>query len=181
MFNTTDGDGGFFDNLVNDIQEGINDLLNDVTSDIADALNLPDFYRVHVMEYCQGAYTPNATVDDPGTNTTKCSNQTTFFHFEPSKIVEDALPSGITLEDIHWPDEITNTERTIKVATNAMFVCYIIGIAFAGVGILTAIWAILSGGRLSGLVNLAVDLVSEISQADASQSCTRRRVQLKVM
>ncbi|RVX71549.1 hypothetical protein B0A52_05121 [Exophiala mesophila] len=172
LFNTTDGDGGFFDTLINDIQEGINDLVNDVTSDIAEALNLPDFYRVHVMDFCQGIYYPNASLDDPEARTTRCSNRTTFFHFEPSKTVEEALPSGITLEDLHWPSEIRTAERSIKVATNAMFVCYVIGIAFAGVGIFTAIWAIISGGRLSALVNLVVDLIAFLGLGIASAIAT---------
>lgn len=162
MFNTTDeDDGGFFSNIANDIQEGINDLVNDITSDIAEALNLPDFYRVHLLDYCEGEYSPNSTARNPGMNTTECSNRTVGFHFEPSRYIEEALPSGITLEDIHWPEDITDAERTIRAATTAMIVIYIIGIGFAGIAIFTAIWAVFSGGRLSALVNMTVDLVSE--------------------
>ena len=160
VFNTTDGDGGFFDNLVNSLQDDLNDLINDVTSDIASALDLPDYYRVHVMDFCQGFYTPNSTIDDPGMNTTECSNRTTFFHFEPSKVVADALPSGITLDDIHWPDEIQDAEKALRIASNAMVVFYIIGIALTGIGIFTAIWAVLTDGRLSALVNFIIDFVS---------------------
>lgn len=112
------------------------------------------------MDFCQGTYSPNSTVKNPSLNTTECSNRTTFFHFRPSKIIEDALPDGITLEDLHWPDEIEDAERAIRIASNAMVVCYIIGIAFAGIAILTAVWAIFSSGRLSGLINFAIDLVS---------------------
>lgn len=93
-------------------------------------------------------------------NTTECSNRTTFFHFEPTKIVEDALPDGITLEDIHWPSEIRDAERAVRIASNAMVVCYILGIPFSGIAILTAVWAIFSSGRLSGLINFVVDFVS---------------------
>jgi len=160
LFNTTDGDGGFFDNLVNSLQEDLNDLINDVTSNIAEALDLPDFLRVHVMDFCQGEYSPNSTVRNPSMNTTECSNRTTFFHFRPTEIIEERLPSGITLEDIHWPDEIRDAERAVTVATNAMVVCYIIGIIFAGLAIFTAIWALFSSGRLSPLINFVTDMVS---------------------
>ncbi|KEF61250.1 uncharacterized protein A1O9_02815 [Exophiala aquamarina CBS 119918] len=172
LFNTTDGDGGFFDDLVNDLQEDINDLINDASSDIAEALNLPDFLSVHVMDFCQGTYSPNSTVRNPSMNTTECSNRTTLFHFRPTKIVEDALPDGITLEDIHWPSEIQDAERAIRIASNAMVVCYIIGIVFAGLAIFTAIWAIFSSGRLSALINFVIDMLAFLSLGIASAIAT---------
>ncbi|KIX09977.1 uncharacterized protein Z518_01058 [Rhinocladiella mackenziei CBS 650.93] len=160
LFNTTDGDGGLFDSLVNDIQDDINDLLNDATSDIAEALDLPDFFNVHLMNFCQGSYAPNATAEDPHQNITECSNSSLSFHFEPTKTVEEHLPDGITLEDIHWPDEIRDAENAVKVASMATIVFYIIGTACAGIGMFTAVWGVLNERRLTALINVGIDVLA---------------------
>jgi len=172
VFNTTDGDGGFFDNLINNLQGDINNLVNDVSSDIAQALDLPDFFNVHLMDFCEGSYAPNATAKDPRENITECSNRTTLFHFQPTKIIQDALPDGITLQDLHWPDEIQDAERTLKVASITMIVFYIIGIAFAGIAILTAICGIFTDGRLSASVNFLVDVLAFLTIGIASAIST---------
>lgn len=173
VFNTSDGDGGFFDNLVNDIQDDLNSLVNDVTSDIAEALDLPDFFNVHLMGFCEGSYMPNATVHHARENITDCSNRTTLFHFEPTKVIQEKLPSGITLDDIHWPQTIEDAERALKIASIAMVVLYIIGITFAGIAILTALWGIWAGGRLSAIVNFLIDMVRAKTTKRASSQWTQ--------
>lgn len=164
LFNTTDGDGGFFSNLVNDLEGDINSLISDVSSDIANALDLPDFYNVHVMAFCEGSYEPNTTARHAHENVTECSNKTLSFHFQPSKIIQDHLPDGITLNDIHWPKEIEDAERTLQVASIVMVVFYIIGITFAGLAVLAALGGFFTNGRLSAMINFLIDVVSGVSK-----------------
>jgi len=158
--------------LLSSLEGDLNSLLSDVASDIATALDLPDFLNVHLMDYCEGTYEPNATDRHASENITLCSNRTVGFHFQPTKIIQDHLPSGITLDDIHWPQEVENAERDIKIASIAMIVLYIIGISFAGLAILGAVWGIFTEGRLSAFINFVIDLVSLISKTSSMPAPT---------
>jgi hypothetical protein len=160
-FNTSDGDGGIFDTFVNDLQGDLNDLINDAADEVADALNLTDFYSVHLMNYCKGFYEPNATQQGASENITFCSKKEALFHFNPTKIVNDSLPEQISLDQIQWPQEIEDATNAIRVAAIAMFVFYVIGIAFAGLAIIGALLGIFTEGRLSAFANLLLDIVSK--------------------
>ena len=158
-FNTSDG-GNFFTNIINEIEQEINKLLDDAESDIARYFDLKDFYSAHIMNYCEGYYEPNATVKHPSENITHCSNTTTFFHFDPTQIIQNELRPGLNLTDIHWPHEIEEAARAIEVTAKAMFVFYIIGVVFAGLAVLGAVIGLFASGRLSAFTNFLLDIVS---------------------
>jgi hypothetical protein len=160
LFNTSDGDGGLLSTIGNDIQGDLNNIINDLTDDIASSLGLPDFFNVHVMDFCQGEYSPNTTAKHIKKNVTECSNSTLSFHFEPTRYVQEHLPNGVTLDDIHWPSAVEDAEKTIKVVSRVMIIFYIIGIVFAGLAIITALLGVFFDGRISAFVNWVVDLVS---------------------
>jgi len=172
LFNTSDGSGGVFSTLLNDLEGDIDNLLNNVTSDIATALDLPDFFNVHIMDFCEGTYMPNTTDRHAHENITECSNRTTSFHFQPTKIVQEHLPSGITLEDIHWPDEVQKAEQDLKVASIAMTIFYVIGSTFAGIALLAAVWDVFANGRLSAMVNFLIDILAFLAIGIASAIST---------
>jgi hypothetical protein len=157
LFNTTDGSGGLLDNLTNDIQGSVNDLFNDVTSDIANALDLPDFFTMYLRSYCTGIYQHNASETSSFTD---CSNHTALFHFNPTEIVQRYLPDGLTLEDLHWPSAIETAEGALKAAGMALNVLYMLSIICIGTGALAAAWKLRFDRRLSAMINLAVDTVS---------------------
>lgn len=160
MFNTSDGDGGLLSDLGNDIQEGINDIINDISVDIASLLDLPDFFNVHVTDFCTGTFEPNSTARNARKNVTDCTNSSLGFHFQPTKFVEEHLPSGISLDDIHWPSDVTDAERTLKTVSRIMVIFYIIGIVFSGIAMLSAVACIFFDGRLSAFINWMIDVVS---------------------
>ena len=137
----------------------INNLINNATSDIAAAFNLHDFYAAHVMNYCEGYYEGNDTAGATE-NITHCSNRTAFFHFDPTRIIQDELAPGLNLSDLHWPSEIEDAVSTIEAASKAMFVFYVISIVFAGFAVLGAIWGVFANGRLSALVNFLLDILA---------------------
>jgi SUR7/PalI family len=161
-FNTTDGDGGFFDNLINSAQDEANDLISGAADEAAEALNITDFYTVHIMNYCEGFFRPNATADNAKKNTTFCSSRKALFHFNPTQIIEDSLPDNIGLSDIQWPEEIQNASRAVRIAGIVMFVFYVVGIAFAGLAVITALLATFAEGHLSALANFLMDIVSRL-------------------
>jgi len=76
------------------------------------------------------------------------------------------------LDDIHWPSDVTDAEHTIKVVSRVMVVFYIIGIAFSGVAMITAIAGIFTNGRLSAFINWLVDVLAFITLGVASAVAT---------
>ena len=159
-FNATDGhSGGFFSNLLNDLENDIDGLLNDVTSDIARAFHIHDFYSVHLMTYCEGYYEPNSTVSNPSENVTQCSNRTAGFFFDPGSIIQKELADNITLADINWPPEIDKAAKDVKVASKATFVFYCIGIGFTGLAFLASAVGVITNGRFSVVANWTLAIV----------------------
>jgi hypothetical protein len=146
--------------LINDAQDEINDAIGDAADAAADALNLTDFYAVHIMNYCEGYFEPNATDDNASKNTTFCSPREALFRFNPTEMIENSLPDNVGLDDIQWPQEIEDASRAVRVATLVMFVFYVIGIAFAGLAVITALLATFTEGRLSAFANFVMDIVS---------------------
>jgi len=165
IFNTTDSDGSFLDNLVNNVQGDVNDLATDITSDIASSLNLSDFYSVYMMNYCKGIYSPNASLTaENGSHVTRkaayCSPRNAMFHFNITKVVQDALPSPITLSSITWPKSITDAESTIRMASIAAETLYIIAIVLTGLALFSAIASLITTGRLSVCFNTVINALS---------------------
>lgn len=177
VFNTTDGDGGFLDGLINDAQDAANDLINDATTEIASQLNISDFYSVHIMNFCEGMFEPNGTVaavndSNVSKNTTHCSSRNALFHFNVTEVVNDALPDQITLSDISWPEAINDAQDTIRTASIAAVVLYILAIAFTGLAFFGAIFGFFTSGRLSACFNVILDLLAFIAIGAASALAT---------
>lgn len=164
------GDSSWLDSLIGDAD---NDLINAATTEIASLLNIADFYSVHVRNYCQGEYEPNATAAavsgaHVSKNTTYCSPSQAWFHFNITEIVQDALPGQISLGDIRWPDSINNAQTEIRAASIAAAILYILAIVFTGLAFLGGIFGFLTAGRLSACSNLLIDLVAFLCIAGAS-------------
>jgi len=117
-----------------------------------------------MMDLCEGTYAPNATQKGAKLNVTGCTKQTAMFHFDISKQISEELKIGplhLNLSDINWPDAIQDGLNTLNTAIDATFVLYAIGIASAGLAIVTSVVAIfLSGSRLTSLGNWGLATLS---------------------
>ncbi|KAL8637142.1 MAG: hypothetical protein Q9228_005556 [Teloschistes exilis] len=166
--------------LLNSIGNSIKGDVNDLIGDIARKFNIHDFYSAHLLDYCEGYYTPSAFANataEPHKNVTQCSNRTALFHFDPSSVIQKELKPGITLDDLHWPSAIKNAVRAVEIASKVMFVLYCIGAAATGLALLGAFLGVLSGGRLAALSNnmlaflafMALGIASAIASAIMSK------------
>lgn len=131
---------------------------------LAQELGIKQWYSLHLMDMCEGTYSPNATFKKAHYNISSCSNMTAMFHFDPTaEINKELQKSGldINITSLDWPDDIQKGLNTLNTALDAVFVLYCIGIAAAGLAILTALVAIfLSGSRLVSLGNWGLTSVS---------------------
>jgi len=124
------------------------------------------------MDLCEGTFAPNATSKGAKKNVTDCSNQTAMYHFEISKILDQQLSIGplhIDLATINWPDEIQDGLDMLNAALDATFVLYAIGIAAAGLAIITSLVAVfMHGSRLISLGNWGLATLSFVALLLAS-------------
>nr|OQO31186.1 hypothetical protein B0A51_01565 [Rachicladosporium sp. CCFEE 5018] len=183
VLNTTSSESSnpfisFIDNVTNSIESEINEGLNS----FAKGLGLHDFYSAHILDFCEGFYTPtdmpNATVSksDIKKNVTDCSNRTAMYHFDPQQTLQLELNnsgnSNINLTDLNWPDEIDAGLKALRIASQAMFVLYCIAIAFAGVAFLAALASNFFTGRISSFINVLIDLLAFLAIGIASAIAT---------
>ncbi|KAF2172507.1 hypothetical protein M409DRAFT_50195 [Zasmidium cellare ATCC 36951] len=168
------------DNIGDSIQDEIEEGINDVAQD----LGIHDFYSAHLMNYCEGFYvpgaTPNSTVSKSQIhkNVTECSNRTAMYNFDPQQIIQKELNNSVgdgvvnLVNDLDWPEDITNGIRALQVAAKATFVLYCIAIGFIGIALILAVVSIFSDGRLSALLNVMVDWLAFLVIGIASAIAT---------
>ncbi|KAB8292445.1 hypothetical protein EYC80_008166 [Monilinia laxa] len=139
-----------------DIANALGDIENGIADKVAKTLGIQDWYSLHLMDMCEGTYTPNATANGAGLNVSSCTNQTAMYHFDINSIISEQLSIGplhLNLSDINWPSAIQDGLDTLSTALNATFVFYCIGSAAAGLAVLTSLAAIFITSRLFSFLN----------------------------
>lgn len=148
--------------ILGSITSSVKDDINGAIIDIVHYLNLHDFYSVHLLDYCEGYYTPTAVVNStsrPSRNVTSCSNRTALFHFDPTGTLQKELKPGVSLQDLHWPSAIQDGIRTLEVASKVMVILYYVGIAVIGLAIIGSIIGFIVGGTLNATLNILLSIV----------------------
>ena len=139
---------------------------------LAAELGIHQWYSLHLMDLCEGSYSPNATEKGAKKNVTKCSNQTAMYHFDITGELNSELEAGklhINLSTISWPSEIQDGINALNAAMDATFILYAIGIAAAGLAILTTVVAFfLSGSRAVSFGNWGLASLSFLALLIAS-------------
>jgi len=159
-------------NLTSEIEGDLDSIIGDVADKLAAELGIKQWYSLHVLDFCEGNYAPNATGEGAHKNGTKCSNQTAMYHFDLTQILNNELEVGklhINLSDINWPDDIQKGLNDLSTALDAEFVLYCVGIASAGLAILTSLVAtFLHGSRLVSFGNFGLASLSFLTLMIAS-------------
>lgn len=141
--------------ILNSIKNTVQKEVNEAISDVAKTLNIHDFYSAHLLDYCEGYFTPTPfqnLTSQPSKNITHCSNETSFFHFDPGAIIQNELKPGINLTDLSWPSAIQDGVRAVEGATDLMFVLYFMGAATTGVALIAALVGVREVWRYSAVI-----------------------------
>lgn len=116
------------------------------------------------MNFCQGDYIPKNYVQkgitNPEKNVTICSQRSTNFTFSPTQNIQDALPKGVTLDDIKWPRAITDAENALKLAMSVLIIFYIASAVTSGLSMAIGIWGVFSQGKAACVLTMVNTLVS---------------------
>ena len=110
----------------------------------------------------KGYFTPSPFTNltsQPSRNVTFCSNQTSFFHFDPAAAIQQELKSGVKLTDLKWPSAIEDGIHAVKAASDLMFVLYVMGVSTTGVALLTALVGVRNAWRYSAVTNIMLSSV----------------------
>ncbi|KAK3072478.1 hypothetical protein LTR53_006730 [Teratosphaeriaceae sp. CCFEE 6253] len=168
----------YIDNVTNSIENEINQDLASFARD----LGLHDFYSAHLLDFCEGYYTPgpvpNATLSRAKIhqNVTSCLNRTAMYSFNPRHILQkelnDSGHGNINLTSLDWPSDVDKGLHALVIAQRATFVLYCVAIALIGIAMLLALASIFMQGRLSALVNVLVDWLAFLAIALASAIAT---------
>lgn len=169
-------------NLINGVKNWGSETVNDAIGEVTSRIGIEDFYSAHMLNYCEGQYTPaeaaNATVSesDISKNVTECSKNRAMYKFDPTAIIQEALNKttgmNITLDDINWPDDIETGIDTLNALMGAMFVLYCVAIGLIFIALFAAVAAILLSGRLSACVNFLVSVLAFLAIGLASALVT---------
>ncbi|RDL31958.1 Uncharacterized protein BP5553_09360 [Venustampulla echinocandica] len=154
---------GTFRNITDSVEDDINGLLNDAADKLAKKLGIKQWYSLHLMDLCDGSYTPNATAQGTNANVSSCSNQTAMYRFDITTPLNRALENGplhINLTTLHFPTEIQDGLDSLSMALNATFVFYAIGIAAAGLVVIISLISFFAGSSILSICNIVVSVLS---------------------
>lgn len=162
--NITSSISGEIHNATSTIEGDLDGILNNLADKLAQTLGIKQWYSLHMMDHCEGTYAPNATEKGAHLNVTTCSNDTSTFGFDIKAIINQQLESGplhINISDLDFPDQIQDGLNALATAFNATFIIYCIGIAAAGIAIITAALAFfMRGSRLVSFFNWGLTSLS---------------------
>ena len=163
--------------LPDSITNSVTNEINEKIDEFRERIGVEDWYSAHMLNYCQGQYTPtevaNATVkqSDIHKNVTECSKSKAMYKFNPTAIIESALNKtgvNVTLEDLQWPDDIQKGINTLNALMAAMFVLYVIAICLIFLTLVTSAIGVLTSGRLSACLNIGLALLAFVAIGVAS-------------
>ncbi|KAJ2903741.1 uncharacterized protein MKZ38_009393 [Zalerion maritima] len=124
------------------VDSAISDLAtvaNDAADKLADKLGIHQWYSLHVMNICQGAFTPNATAVGAGYHVSGCTEPLKSSNFNISALLSRELGAGpfhIELADIGFTQDLQKELDKIPSLLLAIAIPYILGVSFIGISLL---------------------------------------------
>ena len=147
---------------IHNLTNWIADELEDGVGDLARILGLHDFYSAHILDFCEGYYTPNTTAHNVTVhkNVTSCSNRTTGHHFDPTSTIAKELNQStdglIDLTKLHWPSDLSDALNALKLAQTIVYVFYCIAIAMIFLALLASIIGVFFVRRLISISEVLI-------------------------
>lgn len=183
VLNTTKSSGGnIVTNWLHNVSTTIENDINDDLNSFARSLGIHDFYSAHMLDYCEGYYTPVAVANSTypahsiHKNVTLCSNRTALYNFDPTQTLQREINasghSNVNLTALHWPQAVDDGLAALRTAQRAAFILYCIAIGFIALVTLFAIIAIVLSGRLTAFVNILLSGLAFLAMGIASALTT---------
>ncbi|EFX05991.1 hypothetical protein CMQ_4060 [Grosmannia clavigera kw1407] len=111
-------------------------------------LGISEFYTLHVMNSCEGSFSPNVTAPNNWRNVTNCTSQIAIPQLNLSGIIDGELQAGFTgdsgLLALGASRSLAGALNRIPTIGMAIAVFYIVGVGAAGLGLLTSAIALVT-------------------------------------
>jgi len=180
IHNATDAVKNATATLENDLQDAEGEVADKLAAD----LGIKQWYSLHLLDMCEGVYTPNATARGAWYNATSCTNKTAIYHFDPTAEINSELSNGplhINTSTINWPADIQSTINDLNTALAATFVLYVIGICLSFLTLLMGLLTLFLPNRpalLTPLVLAILALLAFLALGIASAIVTAAMVKI---
>ncbi|KAJ3559637.1 hypothetical protein NPX13_g9506 [Xylaria arbuscula] len=118
------------------------DVISPVLEQLGDSVSLPEWYSLHVTNYCQGSYTPNATAFRTSYNITNCTAPGPPGSLNLSTILSDHIPFAGSIDFAGLPLSVVQDALDyINGFLLVIFVFYVLSFGFCALSIILAICA----------------------------------------
>ncbi|KAB5572552.1 SUR7 protein [Coniochaeta sp. 2T2.1] len=143
--------------------DALDDVADDIADKLADKLGIKEFYSLHVMDACEGDFTPNVTTPGAGYNVTNCTEPLKTAQYNITAKLDHSLSLGplhLNLADLGFTRDLQDELNKIPRLLKALAVIYILAAGFTGLSLITSIAAVPAfdspKARLVVLTNLGV-------------------------
>ncbi|PHH64832.1 hypothetical protein CDD81_3898 [Ophiocordyceps australis] len=152
-----DGILGGIEQWWDDAKDGARDKLNGITGDAADKLldklGVSQWYSLHIMDSCQGEFTPTF-------NVTNCTSSTPSHRFNLTAVLDHPVTIGpitINLATLDWAQSLQDKIDLLNSALLGLFIVYVIAMSFSALSMLASLATLfLPAKRRLVLANLAL-------------------------
>jgi hypothetical protein len=128
------------------IEGELDGIADDIADKLADKLGIKEFYSLHVLDVCEGDFTPNATTPGAGYNVTNCTKPLKTAEYNITKMFDHELevgPFNLNLADLGFTSELQEEFDKIPRILLALAVVYILAVGFTGLACLASVAGIL--------------------------------------
>lgn len=149
---------------VSEVGDTLDDIADDIADKLADKLGIKEFYSLHVLDACEGDFSPNATTPGAGYNLAKCTKPLDTGEYNVTQMFDHELrvgPLKLNLADLGFTKDLQNEFDRIPRILLALAVIYILAVGFTGLAFLAAVAAMVmlpgyGRSRLLVLMNLGI-------------------------
>ncbi|OIW32207.1 hypothetical protein CONLIGDRAFT_572961 [Coniochaeta ligniaria NRRL 30616] len=139
------------------------DVENDIADKLAAKLGIKEFYSLHVMDACEGDFSPNATATDAAYNVSSCTEPLKTAQYNITAKFDHELAVGplkLNLADLGFTKDLQDEFNKIPHLLMALAVIYILAVGFTGLSFLGSVAALglfnSAKARLVVLANLGM-------------------------
>ncbi|PWI70434.1 SUR7 protein [Purpureocillium lilacinum] len=141
---------GWFDDKKDSAKDKINNITGNAADKLADKLGISEWYSLHIMDSCEGSYSPGPTAEDVSLTVTNCTSASPAHRLNLTGMLDHGLSVGplkLNLADINWPDSVQDKLDVLNDALLGLFVLYALAMGFSGLAMFTNAAAFLLPGR----------------------------------
>lgn len=154
-----------------EVGDKLDDIADDIADKLADKLGIKEFYSLHVMNACEGDFSPNATAKGAGFNVTKCTEPMKTAEYNLTALFDHELSVGplkLNLADLGFTKELQEEFDKIPKILLALAIFYILAVGFTGLALFASAAALVlvpqhGKSRLVVLANLAIAVLAALT------------------